>query len=373
MKNYFNTLFVILSLFLIQCKKGNEAKEEKTSEPETAQNYGMDDFKSVPKIDVHAHINTLNTNMIDLARANNFKLLNIAVDAPGYLTIEGQQEVSRTHLKNHPDMIAFSTAFSMEGWDEPDWSDKVIKQLNNDFEKGANSIKTWKNIGMEYRDKNGKLIFLDDPKLDPVFDFIKDQGKVWLSHAGEPFNCWLPLDSMTVNNDRNYFKAHPQYHMYLHPELPSYQEQIDHRDNRLLKNPDLTMIAVHMASLEWSVDEASKFLDRFPNANLDLAERVSHTQYQSQRDREKVRNFFIKYQDRILYGTDFSESENTDPKELERYMKEVWENDWRYFNTDEMVTVPQLDTPVQGLALPKEVVNKIYYLNARRIFPDAWK
>lgn len=351
-------------------KKVNNGSSEKTG---VSTSYSMDDFKSVPKIDTHAHINTRKQTMINLAKANNFKLLNIAVDIEDYPSIKEQEIIRRYQKEENPGIEEFSTTFSLEGWDEPNWSDKVISQLKTDFENGANSVKTWKNIGMEYRDKNGKLIFLDDPKFDPIFKFIKDQGKVWLSHAGEPHNCWLPLDSMTVNNDRDYFKAHPQYHMYLHPDLPSYQEQIDHRNNRIAKNPDLTMIALHMASLEWSIDEESKFLDKFPNANLDLAERVSHTQYQSQRNREKVRDFFIKYQDRILYATDFTEEDTTDPKELEKYMKEVWFNDWKYFNTDETFTVPQLDSPVQGLALPKEVVDKIYRLNAERLFPNGWK
>ena len=163
---------------------------------------------------------------------------------------------------------------------------------------------------MVTKDRDGNLIVLDDPKFDPVFAFIKEQGKVLLSHAGEPKNCWLPLDSMTVNNDRNYFREHPQYHMYLHPEMPSYEEQIEHRDNMLAKNPYLAFVAVHMASLEWSIDEEAKFLDRFPNASLDLAERMSHTQYLTQKDRDKVRNFFMKYQDRILYATDFQESKD---------------------------------------------------------------
>ncbi|VAW27394.1 hypothetical protein MNBD_BACTEROID06-879, partial [hydrothermal vent metagenome] len=99
----------------------------------------------------------------------------------------------------------------------------------------------------------------------------------------------------------------------------------------------------------------------------------SHTQYLTQKDREKVRNFFIKYQDRILYATDFQENKVTVPSELEEHIMEVWLNDWKYFNTSEMVKVPQLDNPVQGLALPKQVVDKIYRLNAERIFPNAWK
>ncbi len=373
MKIHFKLLAVAIIIVTVQCvqkKKNNNTTETK----ELVQTYSEADFKKVAKIDTHAHINSEGKTMINLAKANNFRLLNVAVDVDGhnYPPLREQIRVRILHQKENPKVTEFSTAFTLEGWDGPNWSSRVLEQLKSDFELGANSVKTWKNIGMDAKDKNGNMIVLDDPKFDPIFKYISDQGKVWLSHAGEPLNCWLPLDSMTVKNDRDYFSEHPKYHMYLHPELPSYQEQIDHRDNVLVKNPDLIMIAFHMGSLEWSVEEAAKFLERFPNANLDLAERISHTQYQSQRDRKKVRNFFIKYQDRILYAADFGEDNLTVREELEEHMLTVWRNDWKYFNTDKMVTVPQLSTPVQGLALPKEVVDKIYRLNAERIFPNAW-
>ncbi|PHQ62080.1 MAG: amidohydrolase [Maribacter sp.] len=359
----------------LSCRDKINKPVEKPKDKEENLSYAMSDFKALPKIDVHVHINAETKTMIKFARANNFRLLNVTVDVSGeyYPSITEQLIIKRTHQQEDPKQVAYSTAFSLKDWDDPNWSDKVIRQLKEDFDNGANSIKTWKNIGMEARDKKGDLITIDDPRFDPVFKFIKDEGKVLLTHAGEPLNCWLPLDSMTVKNDRDYFSEHPIYHMYLHPEFPSYEDQIQQRNTMLEKNPDLTAIAFHMASLEWSVDEAAKFLERFPNTSLDIAERISHTQYQSQRDLEKVRSFFIKYQDRIVYGTDFSEDNKTVPEELETHMMEVWMNDWKYFNTDETFMVPQLDTPVQGLSLPKKVVDKMYYLNAEKIFPDTWK
>ena len=71
-------------------------------------------------------------------------------------------------------------------------------------------------------------------------------------------------------------------------------------------HPGLRFVGAHLGSLEYDVDRIAAFLDRFPNANVDLAARMSQVQYQSVRDREKVRNFFIKYQDRLLYGTDLT-------------------------------------------------------------------
>ncbi len=338
------------------------------------EHYSLEDFRDVEKIDVHAHINTKDNWMIDEARANHFRLMVMAVDVvPEYPPIPEQLGVRIQHYREHPDVFIFSTAFTLEGWDEPGWSDRIIEQLKTDFQNGAVGVKVWKNIGMDARDKKGRLIMLDDPKFDDIFQYIKDQNKVLISHAGEPRNCWLPLDQMTVKNDYNYFSAHPEFHMYLHPEFPSYEQQIEARNKMLDKNTDLTFIGAHLASLEWSVDEIAEFLVRYPNSSVDLAERISHLQYQSQKDYEKVRNFLIDYQDRILYGTDFQQLENTDPAELKKYMNERWLLDWKYFNTTEIFTVPELDTPVRGLGLPKNIVNKIYCTNAEKIFPNAWK
>ncbi len=350
------------------------SKREKVIGEETNEHYSVSDFKQVSKIDVHAHINTEGSTMIEEAQANNFRLMVMAVDVvPEYPPMQEQLRVRIKHFQEHPDVFIFSTAFTLEDWDEPDWSERIINKLQEDFKAGAVGVKVWKNIGMEARDKDNILIRLDDPKFDPIFQFIKDQNKVLINHTGEPKNCWLPLDEMTVSNDKNYFSAHPEYHMYLHPELPSYALHMEARDKMLEKNPGLTFIGAHLASLEWNVDELAKFLDRFPRASVDLAERISHLQYQSQLDYEKIRNFIIKYQDRILYGTDFQQLSDSNPSELKKVMNERWLLDWKYFNTDELIKVPELDEKVKSLLLPKIVVDKIYRLNAEKIFANAWK
>ena len=194
-----------------------------------------------------------------------------------------------------------------------------------------------------------------------------------MGHLGEPKNCWLPLEEMTVNNDRGYFRRNPQYHMYLHPDMPSYEQQIAARDRMLAKHPDLPFLAAHLASLEWSVDELGKFLDRFPNAVAGTAARLGQLQYQSQRDRDKIIAFLTKYQDRILYGSDSGVGPTSSIEARYQSVRERWLRDWKYFTTDELISVPELDEPVQGVALPKELVIKIYQTNARRLFPNSWK
>jgi len=204
-------------------------------------------------------------------------------------------------------------------------------------------------------------------------DHLREKNILLIGHQGEPKNCWLPIEEMTVNNDKEYFKNHPQYHMYLHPEFPSYEDQMNARDRMLEKNKNLLFMGAHLASLEWSVDELAKFLDRFPNAVVDMAARMGQVQYQSQRDREKVRNFMIRYQDRILYATDLTHAPDADPQEFKTEVHEKWLKDWMYLNTEEMMTAPEIDGEFQGLALPKSIIDKMYRINALKTFPDAFR
>src|SRR5687768_6868046 len=217
--------------------------------------YGVDDFPSIAKVDTHVHPNTENTAFLEQAKEDNFIILSVNVDAPHYPTLDEQLRLAIKQKEAGPDNVDFLTTISLENWDDPGWADQTIESLRAAFAKGALGIKLWKNIGMVYKDSAGNFIMVDDPRFDPVIKFIKEQDKTVMAHLGEPKNCWLPLDSMTVNGDRNYFRRHPEYHMYLHPENPSYEALIAARDRLVEKHPDLRFVGAHLGSLEWSVDE----------------------------------------------------------------------------------------------------------------------
>jgi hypothetical protein len=253
----------------------------------------------------------------------------------------------------------------MKNFETPEWQDDVVKQLGKDFDSGAMAVKIWKDIGMTFRDSLGHFIMIDDPRFDPVLDYIAGRDITVIGHLGEPRNCWLPLDSMTVNSDKSYFKNNPQYHMYLHPEYPSYEDQIDARDRMLEKHPHLKVVGAHLGSLEWDVDELAIRLDKYPNFAVDMAARICHFQVQ---DREKVRNFIINYQDRLLYGTDLGvrEGDNMDTRKAD--WLDEWKHDWQYFSTDDEMESPRVDGSFRGLDLPAPVLRKIYFENAAEWF-----
>jgi predicted TIM-barrel fold metal-dependent hydrolase len=225
---------------------------------------------------------------------------------------------------------------------------------------------------MVLRDPDSSYVMIDDPRFDPVFDVIEAQNKTLIAHIGEPRNCWLPLDSMTVNNDRKYFAENPRYHSYLHPEIPNYWEHIAARDSVLAHHPNLRMVGCHLGSLEYDVDELAKRFDRYPNFAVDLAARICHLQVQ---DREKVRNFLIKYQDRVLYGTDLGAGRPYMQSSIDSTITRIettYDKDMKYFATRDEMEVWEVDGRFRGLELPAGVLRKIFHDNAVNWFPGIY-
>ena len=351
--------------------------------PVAAQDsYSDADFTRVAKFDAHVHDNVDRDAFLDIARKDNFELLSINVDYPDFPPLGLQAEAATRHRSEDPQRFHFATTFSMKGFGEPGWTERTNAALDAAVAKGAVAVKVWKNIGMVVKDKDGKHIFLDDPRFDGVMAHIQKLGIPLIAHQGEPLNCWLPLDQMTTDNDRSYFKEHPEYYMYLHPEEPSYEMLMAARDRFVAFHPKLSFVGAHMASLEWSVDRLAVWLDRFPNANVDIAARITQIQYQSDHDYQKVRDFFIKYQDRLMYGTDIADNppDPNAPAEnppidtsgsasaFEADVDRTWRSDWRYLATPATQHVDDLKADVKGLALPRAVIDKLYYKNAHRIF-----
>ena len=344
------------------------AKKEATNEAvQKAEFYTLADFNSVEKIDTHVHINVDDSTFIAQAKKDNLRLLTINVNAG--VPIEEQRAVALKLVKEFPDRVHFATTFSLKNWGTEKWLPQTIAYLKESFDSGAIGVKIWKNIGMELKDANGKWVMIDDPRFDTVLNFIEKNNITVLGHLGEPRNAWLPTEQMTIAGDKEYFTKHPQYHQSLHPENPSYENQIDARDNMLKKHPHLRFVGAHLGSLEYNVDELAKRLDEFPNMAVDMAARIPHLQVQSVKNWQKVHDFIIKYQDRLIYATDHGVGPKSNFAEVNKEVHGVRVSDWTYFVTNDEMTVPDFSEKFKGLQLPKEVVDKIYRTNALKWFP----
>src|SRR5450631_834667 len=273
--------------------------------------YTAADFARLRKFDAHVHANTDDHAFLKIARKDGFEILSINVDYPDFPPLSEQARVAHALQAADPGHFHFATTFSMKGFGDDRWTRDTNEAIASEIRQGALGVKVWKNIGMVERDAQGRLIMLDDSRFDGVMKHIEAMRVPLIAHQAEPKNCWLPLEAMTTENDRSYFREHPEYHMYLHPEQPSYESLIDARDRFVARHPALPFVGAHLGSLEWSMDALGKFLDAYPNATVDLAARMTQVQYQSKSEYEKVRRFFIEYQDRILYGTDLTQSPAT--------------------------------------------------------------
>lgn len=334
--------------------------------------YQDSDFAKIEKIDTHVHLHGTLPTLMSRAADDNFRLLTINVNYGDFPPLPEQHRDAIALKAAYPDRIAFATTFDAAGSDRPGWLQGVEHQLADALDAGAVAVKVWKDIGMQQRDPDGRAVMIDDPRFTPIFSMLEQRGTVVLGHLGEPRNAWLPLAEMTINGDREYFKTHPQYHMASHTEWPTYEQQIAARDRMLDRHPKLRFVGVHLASLEWSVDRITDFLNRYPNASVDLAARLSHLQRQASIDRDKVRRFFIRFQDRILYATDIACQGPQEDSACAAQADETWQEDWRFLTSAATLHSAEFEAAFRGLALPRDVIDKVYSGNARRLFPTAW-
>lgn len=330
------------------------------------------EFAAMEKVDAHMHLSGKLPAFAAQAKADGFRILAVNVNYGDFPPLAQQERDAAALLRAFPDRFAFVASFDAAGSETPGWLARTQRHLESAFADGAVGVKFWKDIGMQRRDAAGHAVAIDDARFAPLFDWLAKRGTPVLGHQGEPRNAWLPLAEMTIRGDREYFSEHPQYHMAGKSEWPDYEAQLAARDRMLAAHPDLRFVGVHLASLEYDVDRIADFLRRFPNASVDLAARMSHLQLQASRDRDKVRAFFIEFQDRIIYGTDLARGPGTSDADFAKEAHEAWVADWRFLAEDEPLASTEFDAPFRGLALPREVLEKVYAGNVRRIFPTAW-
>ena len=354
--------------------------------------YSPSDFIKSPKYNAHIHYHTFDDLFLRKAKRINMSLLTINTDL-NLLPIDTQFEVSQSLHERHPESFNYLCTFDSTAFASEEFAENTIKHIKNCMEAGAKGVKIWKNIGMLLKNERGEYVMADDPVFAPIFAFLEKEKIPLMAHLGEPRNCWLPLESITTYSDMRYFSKNPLYHAYLNPEMPSYERQMMAQDQILERYPELIYIGAHLGSKEWNLEEVAKMFDRFPNFCVDLTGRFDHIFEQTLRDKNQVINFFEKYHNRIMYGTDCVVSVNTRwgwlnlfsrqlPKVcmnlLFEYSYSVVKRHWLFLATDKVIKTGRItnkpDSPkqIQGLKLSKNVVDDIFYNNAIYIY-KKWK
>jgi predicted TIM-barrel fold metal-dependent hydrolase len=256
---------------------------------------------------------------------------------------------------------AWATTFDARDFEKPGFADRVIAGLQQGFVQEAIAVKIWKNIGMAIRSKSGEYLLPDNSALLPIYEAIQKAGKTLICHLAEPNGAWQPLDA--ANTESGYLKNHPEWLMYGHPEAPTKDMILAARDRVVARYPKLRVIGCHLGSNEEDLDQLTKRLDALPNLVVDVASRV---RYLMAGDRERIRQFVLMYQDRILYATDFTLGPGDDERAAHS-LQATHDREWNFFATGEMVG--SRDRQVQGLALPETALRKIFRENAVRYLP----
>src|SRR5690606_33101088 len=113
-------------------------------------------------IDAHVHILTGDTGFINQAIADNFRLLTINVDAPSVPPIDEQWKAAMQVVKAYPYDVAYASTFTVSNWEDSNWADQTIAAIQKGVSNGALAVKIWKNVGMDLRGADGKLVMIDN-------------------------------------------------------------------------------------------------------------------------------------------------------------------------------------------------------------------
>lgn len=322
-------------------------------------------FAAIQPIDVHVHVFKTDPAFQKMLERLNLKLLNILVmddTDPKRKQLQPQIDDALALVRSSGGHVALCTTFDPYNFDSASFTADAIKQINRDFAHGALAVKLWKNVGMEIKDKSGQYILADDPKFEPIYKDISAHGKTLMTHQAEPDVAWGPPDP--ADPSWSYYQENPQWYVANRPGFPSKQKILDARDHVLANNPKLRMVGVHLGSMERSLENISSHLDKYPNFAVDTAARMKYLMLMPP---EKVRAFLVKYQDRVLYGTDLDIDPDANIPDTLTEWQSVYARDWKFLATDEALTVQ--GKQVHGLNLPKPVLQKIFRDNTRRWIP----
>lgn len=328
----------------------------------------------LPRIDTHTHVMPgMLKKAVDLLGSHKIvHLVNLSGGIPG-----GGLEAQLAEARAVGHATVFTNLRFRETQKGPGYGARMAAALQRSKELGASGVKIPKGLGLGYRHADGKLVAVDDPGLDPVFALAGKLGLPIAIHTGDPKAFWLPA---TPSNERfDELVIHPAWSF---ADAPVTWEQLYTQfERRVARHPKTTFIGVHFGNDPEDPKRVAQMLDRHRNLVIDTAARIPEIgRVDARHDPQKMRAFFERYQDRIMFGTDTGVSERdedlmlgsagaTPPTaaDIERF----FESTWRWFETrDKGIPSP---TPIQGrwtidgVGLPREILEKVYAKNAMRV------
>lgn len=354
MKNY----LLLLSLCIIGSLHAQEMSFEKYNPPSTLVVPGKPVARAkFPFIDVHNH--QFGMPDMDLGKLiTEMDKLNMKV----MVNLSGQSGTSITKSaanirNNYPKRFIVFANVDFKRVGEEGWGEKAAKQLEEDVKNGANGLKIYKSLGFSVKDINGKRVTVDDPRLDPVWKKAGELRIPVLIHTADPKPFWEPMDSL--NERWLELATHPNRRRGATDPAP-WDTLIAEQHRLFKKHAGTTFIAAHFGWFPNDLARLSQLLDQLPNVVVEFGAVIAELGRQPR----MAKQFFTRYQDRILFGKD-----SWVPEEYATYFR-VLETEDEYFPYHKKY---HAFWAMYGMGLPDAILKKIYYKNALRIIPNIDK
>ena len=310
-----------------------------------------------PFIDVHGHQYRMpNQDLTPVITAMDTLNMSIMVNLSGRSGDDLQKSVKNI-ADNYPNRFVVFANIDFSDVGTPGWTEKTVKQLETDVTNGARGLKIYKSLGLRNTDINGNRITVDDSRLDPIWAKCGELGIPVLIHTADPKSFWDVHDG---DNERWLeLKLRPRRKRDATNPAP-WQTLIDEQHRMFKKHPKTTFINAHMGWYANNLPKLSQLLDEMPNMMVGIGAIIAELGRQPR----QAKAFFIKYQDRILFGKD-----SWKPEEFPTYFR-VLETDDEYFPYHKKY---HAFWAMYGMDLPDDVLKKVYYKNALRIVPGLDK
>lgn len=309
-----------------------------------------------PVIDAHNHLTRTKDSAKLVEDMERFHIKHI-IDIDGFWDERMDFQI-RNYVERYPGKFSIFGRVDVSNIDAPDFERQARNRVIECVERGAAGLKFSKSLGVKLTDKNGSYLTPDDPRLQVIWATAAEYRLPVTIHIADPpsfFDCVIDHTHERYEE----LAAHPHWSYGKRP-CPRFLELMEAQENLLQQNPDTTFIVAHVGSYAENLKEVSRMLDAYPNMNVDTAERISELGRQPY----TARDFILKYQDRIVYGTDLLPK----PANIS--------GNYRFFETkDEFFPYNSFDEHNQGrwniygVYLPDGVLKKIYYKNALRLIP----
>lgn len=356
-KNIFNYQVVLILLFLPVISLG-QTGDLRLLDWEPQSQLVVKETKvytpSYPVIDFHNHLGNLENTEEYLKEMDKSRVWKV-------VSLDGRSadDFYKNHLKVSQEiggdrfLVFFRPDFSKVN--EPNYGRMEAEKLEDAVKMGARGLKIHKALGLTVKDKNGKVIPVDDPRLDPIWEKCGELGIPVVIHVSDPVAFHTPVDRYNERYDE--LGAHPNWSFY-GDEFPySKNEILDQLHRVIAKHSNTIFVSTHMGNLAEDLGRVAGWLEQYPNMYVDIDARISELGRQPY----TARKFMIKYQDRVLFGTDT-------PPNSESY--QVY---YRFLETDDEYIDPTKSHHLQGrwmiygIHLPDEVLEKLYNKNALKI------